>query len=50
MLTVTGTYKVKVKALTQGKDHDVNIATEQQRHTPLCAHSGKLKVGEGAPE
>jgi hypothetical protein len=47
MLTVTRTYKVAAEMLVQGKDHDVNSVTEAY---PLCTHSGKLKVGEEAPE
>ena len=50
LLTVTGTYRVKVEVTTQGEDYGVNDVSKQKRHTPLCTHSGKLKVGEGAPE
>ena len=50
MLTVTGTYRVKVEVTTQGEDYGVNDVSKQKRHTPLCTHSGKLKVGEETPQ
>jgi hypothetical protein len=44
------TNDIKVEVTTQGEDYGVNDVSKQKRHTPLCTHSGKLKVGEGAPE
>ena len=44
------TNDIKVELTTQGKDHDVNDVSEHERRTSLCTHSGKLKVGEEAPE